>query len=107
VADNEKQLAPTLDRLNSVLAMLEKQRDTIAVALPRFSKFLTTLGETVSNGPFYSAYIPNLDLPPILQPFLDYAFGFRRGTNAGQLPDNAGPRAELPFPYNGIPEHPR
>ena len=39
----------------------------------------------------------------LLQPWLDYAFGFRRGTNAGQPPDNAGPRAELPFPYNGIP----
>ena len=40
----------------------------------------------------------------ILQPFLDYAFGFRRGVNAGQPPDNAGPRAELPFPVNGIPQ---
>ena len=38
-----------------------------------------------------------------LQPFLDYSFGFRRGVDAGQPPDNAGPRAEFPFPYNGIP----
>lgn len=107
IADNEADLAPTLDRLNSVLDMLQRQRDNIAVALPRFSKYLTTLGETVSNGPYYSAYIPNLDLPPVLQPFLDYAFGFRRGTNAGQPPDDVGPRAEIPFPYNGIPEQPR
>ena len=40
----------------------------------------------------------------LLQPFLDYAFGFRRGVNAGQPPDTAGPRAELPFPVNGIPQ---
>ncbi|AFM16711.1 virulence factor Mce family protein [Mycolicibacterium chubuense NBB4] len=104
VADNEKELAPTLDKLNSVLAMLERQRDNIALALPRLAKYETTLGETVANGPYYSAYIPNLDLPPVLQPFLDYAFGFRRGVNAGQPPDNAGPRAEIPFPYNGIPQ---
>lgn len=104
VADNERELAPTLDKLNSVLAMLERQRDNIALALPRLAKYQITLGETVSNGPYYSAYIPNLDLPPVLQPFLDYAFGFRRGVNAGQPPDNAGPRAEIPFPYNGIPE---
>ena len=35
--------------------------------------------------------------------FLDYALGYRRGVNAGQPPDTAGPRAEFPFPYNGIP----
>ncbi|MDZ4270159.1 MAG: MCE family protein [Mycobacterium sp.] len=106
VHDNEQELAPTLDKLNAVLAMLERQRDNIAVALPRLAKYQITLGETVSSGPYYSAYIPNLDLPPVLQPFLDYAFGFRRGVNAGQPPDSAGPRAELPFPRNGIPERP-
>ena len=106
VHDNEQELAPTLEKLNTVLAMLERQRDNIAKALPGLAKFQVTLGETVASGPFYTAYIPNLDLPPILQPFLDYAFGFRRGVNAGQPPDNAGPRAEFPFPYNGIPERP-
>ncbi len=106
VHDNEAELAPTLDQLNSVLAMLERQRDNIATALPRLAKFQITLGETVASGPFYTAYIPNLDLPPILQPFFDYAFGFRRGVNAGQPPDNVGPRAEIPFPRNGIPERP-
>ncbi|MGP4053614.1 MCE family protein [Mycobacterium sp. 4D054] len=106
VHDNEAALAPTLEKLNKVLAMLERQRDNIALAIPRLAKYQTTLGETVASGPYYSAYIPNLDLPPILQPFLDYAFGFRRGVNAGQPPDNTGPRAELPFPRNGIPERP-
>jgi phospholipid/cholesterol/gamma-HCH transport system substrate-binding protein len=104
VADNEKQLAPTLEKLNSVTAMLEKNRDNIAKALPGLAKYQVTQGETVANGWYYNAYIPNLALPEILQPFLDYAFGFRRGTNQGQPPDNAGPRAEIPFPYNGIPQ---
>ena len=71
VADNEQQLAPTLERLNRVVGILEKNRDNIGTMLP--------------------------------QPFMDYAFGFHRGVNAGQPPDNAGPRAELPIPYNGIP----
>ena len=106
VHDNEQELAPTLEKLNTVLAMLERQRDNIALALPRLAKYQITLGETVSSGPYYSAYIPNLDLPFVLQPFLDYAFGFRRGVDAGQPPDDAGPRAELPFPRNGIPERP-
>jgi phospholipid/cholesterol/gamma-HCH transport system substrate-binding protein len=103
IHDNEQRLAPTLDKLNAVTAILEKNRDNIAKALPGLAKFETTLGETIGNGPYYQAYVPNIDIAQILQPFLDYAFGFRRGTNAGQPPDNAGPRAELPFPYNGIP----
>jgi phospholipid/cholesterol/gamma-HCH transport system substrate-binding protein len=103
IHDNEQKLAPTLDKLNAVTAVLENNRDNIAKALPGLAKFQTTLGETIGNGPYYQAFVPNLDIAQILQPWMDYAFGFRRGTNAGQPPDNAGPRAELPFPYNGIP----
>jgi phospholipid/cholesterol/gamma-HCH transport system substrate-binding protein len=103
VADNEKELAPALERLNSVNAMLEKNRDNIAKALPGLAKYQVTQGEAVANGFYYNAYEPNLAPLQFLQPFLDYAFGFRRGVNAGQPPDNAGPRAEIPFPYNGIP----
>ncbi|WP_167099601.1 MCE family protein [Mycobacterium sp. DL592] len=104
VNDNEKKLAPTLQRLNSVLAMLENQRDNLSKALPGLAKFELTQGETVSSGFYYNAFVPNVQPAQLLQPFFDYAFGFRRGTDAGQPPDNAGPRAEIPFPYNGIPQ---
>jgi phospholipid/cholesterol/gamma-HCH transport system substrate-binding protein len=104
VADNEKELAPTLERLNRVNAMLEKNRDNIAKALPGLAKYELTQGEIVANGAYYNAFIPNISPAQILQPFLDYAFGFRRGVDAGQPPDNAGPRAEIPFPVNGIPQ---
>jgi phospholipid/cholesterol/gamma-HCH transport system substrate-binding protein len=103
VADNEKELAPALEKLNSVTAMLEKNRDNIAKALPGLAKYQVTQGETVANGFYYNAYEPNLSPAQILQPFMDYIFGFRRGVNAGQPPDNAGPRAEFPLPFNGIP----
>jgi phospholipid/cholesterol/gamma-HCH transport system substrate-binding protein len=104
VHDNEKDLGPVLDRLNSVDAMLEKNRDNIAKALPGLAKYEITEAELTANGPYYNAYVSNLLQLQILQPFLDYIFGFRRGVNIGQPPDNAGPRAELPFPYNGIPQ---
>jgi phospholipid/cholesterol/gamma-HCH transport system substrate-binding protein len=104
VADNEKKLAPTLERLNRVNAMLERNRDNIAKALPGLAKYELTQGEIVANGPYYNALIPNISPAQILQPFLDYVFGFRRGVDAGQPPDNAGPRAEIPFPVNGIPQ---
>jgi phospholipid/cholesterol/gamma-HCH transport system substrate-binding protein len=106
VADNEKELAPTLDKLNSVAALLEKDRDLIAQALPGLAKYQVTVGETVANGPGYNALVANLDLAETIQPFFDYMFGFRRGTDAGQPPDNAGPRAELPVPYNNVPPGP-
>ena len=103
VADNEAELAPTLEKLNSVTAMLEKNRDNIAKALKGLAKYQVTQGESVNNGFYYNAFVGNLIPSQTLQPFLDYAFGFRRGTNAGQPPDNAGPRAEFPWPHNGIP----
>ena len=104
VANNEKELSPTLERLNSVTAMLEKNRDALAAILPGAAKYYLTQGEIVANGAYYNALVPNLVFGQLLQPFLDYAFGFRRGVNAGQPPDNAGPRAELPFPVNSIPQ---
>jgi phospholipid/cholesterol/gamma-HCH transport system substrate-binding protein len=57
----------------------------------------------VANGPYYNADVANILPAQVLQPFLDYIFGFRRGVDAGQPPDNAGPRAEIELPRNGIP----
>lgn len=102
IRDNEQELAPTLDKLNAVTAMLERSRDNIAEMLPSLAKFEITLGETVANGFYYNAYVPDILPGNILQPFLDYAFGFRRGSDNG-LP----PRAEFPIPRNGIPQAPR
>ena len=104
VADNEKELAPTLEQLNTVLAMLERNRDNLAKMLPGAAKYYLTQGEIVSNGAYYNALVPNIQPAQILQPFLDYAFGFRRGMDAGQPPDDAGPRTELPFPINAFPQ---
>lgn len=103
VADNEKELVPTLKQLNSVTAMLEKNRDNIVKAIVGLAKYQVTQGESVNNGFYYNAFVGNLLPAQALQPFLDYAFGFRRGANAGQPPDNAGPRAEFPWPHNAIP----
>ncbi|HEX2288705.1 MAG TPA: MCE family protein [Pseudonocardiaceae bacterium] len=104
VANNEQELAPALRHLNEVTAMLQKNRDNLAKMLPGAAKYYLTQGEIVSNGAYYNALVPNLQPAQLLQPFLDYAFGFRRGMDAGQPPDNAGPRAELPFPVNSIPQ---
>ena len=107
VHDNEAKLAPTLKKLNSVTAMLEKNRDNLAKALPDLAKFQLTQGETVASGYDYTAFVPNAFLPEVtLQPFFDFYFGFRKGGDAGRPPDNAGPRALFPWPSNGIPPCP-
>lgn len=103
VKDNEAELAPTLTKLNAVLEMLQRNRDNIGKALAGLAKYQVTQGESVNNGAYYEAFVGNLTPGPAIQPFLDYALGFRRGVDAGQPPDNAGPRAEFPFPRNGIP----
>ncbi|MGV0746495.1 MCE family protein [Mycolicibacterium sp. XJ870] len=103
VAENEAELAPTLEKLNKVSEMLERNRDNLTKSLDGLKKYQLTQGEAVNNGFYYNGFASNLMPGPAIQPFLDYALGFRRGVNAGQPPDNAGPRSEFPFPYNGIP----
>lgn len=104
VADNEQELAPALEKLNSVSEMLQRNNDNIAKAMAGLAKFQVTQAEAVNGGFFYNAFVANLNPAQTIQPFFDYALGFRRGTDAGQPPDNAGPRAEIPFPYNGVPQ---
>ena len=104
VADNEQELAPALEKLNSVTEMLQRNNDNIGKAMAGLAKFQLTQAEAVNNGFYYNAFVANLSPAQTLQPFFDYALGFRRGVNAGQPPDNAGPRAEFPLPYNGIPQ---
>ncbi|WP_445163688.1 MCE family protein [Mycobacterium sp. Dal123C01] len=106
VHDNQQKLAPTLARLNSVTAVLEKNRDNIAKALPRLAKYQITLSESVSSGFYYQAFVPNLLLLQLLQPFIDYLWGFRTfDTAPGRGPGfpSPMPRALIPWPYNGIP----
>jgi len=103
VHDNEAKLAPSLEKLNSVTAMLEKNRDNLSKALPGLAKYELTQGETVSSGFYYNPLIPNLFQLQFFQWLFDYAFGFRAYGAPGQPPDTAGPRALLPFPFNMQP----
>src|ERR1700740_2090511 len=104
VHDNESKLAPTLEKLNSVTAMLEKNRDNIAKALPGLAKFEITVGEAISSMYAYSAFVPNLAIPQLFGPFLEYLWGFRTfDTARGPGFPSPLPRSLLPWPYNGIP----
>jgi phospholipid/cholesterol/gamma-HCH transport system substrate-binding protein len=103
VHDNESKLAPSLKKINGVLAILQKNRDNIGKALPGLAKFSITSGETVSSGFYYNPFIPNIFFSQFFQWLFDYSFGFRAYGQPGSPPDNAGPRAFFPFPFNAIP----
>lgn len=90
VADNEKELAPTLDRLNSVTAMLQKNNDNIVNAMKGLNKYSTALGESVASGNYYNAFVANLMPGQLIQPFLDSAAGLT-------------PRAQVPLPHRERP----
>jgi phospholipid/cholesterol/gamma-HCH transport system substrate-binding protein len=103
VHDNEAKLAPSLEKLNSVTAMLEKNRDSLSKALPGLAKYELTQGETVSSGFYYNPFIPNLFTLQFFQWLFDYTWGFRAYGFPGIPPQTAGPRALLPFPFNMDP----
>jgi len=103
VHDNESKLAPSLQKLNSVTDMLEKNRDSLTKALPALAKYELTQGETVSSGFYYNPFIPNLFTLQFFQWLFDYTWGFRAYGAPGSPPDTAGPRALLPWPFNKDP----
>ena len=88
-------------------AVLEKNRDNIAKALPGLAKFEITVGEGISSMYAYSAFVPNFLAPQIFQPFFDYLWGFRTfDTSRGPGYPSPVPRSLVPFPYNAIPPCP-
>ncbi|MFI9505978.1 MCE family protein [Nocardia sp. NPDC052566] len=59
VKDNEAQLKPALDKLNSVLDLLQRNRDNITGALDGLGPFAAALGEQVGSGPYFNSYMIN------------------------------------------------
>jgi phospholipid/cholesterol/gamma-HCH transport system substrate-binding protein len=107
VHDNESTLAPTLERLNRVLGVLEKNRDNIGKALPGLAKFQITVGEAISGMYAYQAFAPNFLIPQLFQELVDYLWGFRTfDTLKGPGFPSPVPRALTPWPYNSIPQCP-
>ncbi|WP_028476236.1 MCE family protein [Nocardia sp. CNY236] len=70
VADNEAQLKPVLDEVNSVLALLQRNEQNIADALDGLGPFAAALGEQVGSGPYFQAYVVNA-ASKLLQPLVD------------------------------------
>ena len=74
IAENRTQLKPALEKLNGVLAIVDNHRDHVRLALQGLNRYALGLGESVSSGPFFKAYVANLLPGQFVQPFIDAAF---------------------------------
>jgi phospholipid/cholesterol/gamma-HCH transport system substrate-binding protein len=74
IAENRTTLKPTLDRLNGVLTIVDNRKAKVQEALKGLRDYATSLGESVSSGPFFKAYLANLLPGQFVQPFVDAAF---------------------------------
>lgn len=74
VSENRDTLKPALDKLNGVLSIVDNRKTEIQTSLVRLNKYALSLGEAVSSGPFYKAYLANLLPGQFVQPFVDAAF---------------------------------
>jgi len=71
VQDNEAELGRTLDGLNQVIDTLREHKQDISATLTGLSVYATGLGEVVSSGEFFTAYLQNLLPGNMMQPDLD------------------------------------
>ncbi len=110
IADNKTQLRPTLDKLNSALAIVDNRKVGLQQAIKYLNQYAMSLGESVASGPFFKAYIANLLPGQFVQPFVDAAFSDlgldpnvllpseRTDPQTGQP---ATPPLPVPFPRTG------
>ena len=110
IAENRAQLRPALDKLNGVLAIVENRKERIQKAIKLLNGFALSLGEAVSSGPFFKAYLHNLLPGQFVQPFVDAAFIDLGLDPAVLLPSEltdpqtgqpATPALPVPFPRTG------
>lgn len=109
VDDTKADMQPALDRLHTVMQVLEKNRDNIGDSLDGVSKYMYALGDSVANGPYFMAYIQNflnaMDYPggvqttDMLKPLL--AQMAQQTPAAAQLFDDAKAGASAPAPQDG------
>ncbi|MDA2890082.1 MCE family protein [Mycolicibacterium sp. BiH015] len=74
IAENRQQLRPALDKLNEVLAIVDNRKGRLQQAVTLLNKYAMSLGESLSSGPFFKAYLANLLPGQFVQPFVDAAF---------------------------------
>jgi phospholipid/cholesterol/gamma-HCH transport system substrate-binding protein len=74
VSENRDTLKPALDKLNGVLALVDKHKTDVQAAIKNLNTYALGLGEAVGSGPFFKASIVNIAPGQFVQPFINAAF---------------------------------
>jgi phospholipid/cholesterol/gamma-HCH transport system substrate-binding protein len=110
IAENRQTLKPALDKLNGVLTIVDNRKERLQEAIKRLNGYAMSLGESVSSGPFFKAYVVNLFPGQFVQPFVDAAFSdlgldpsvlFPSQLTEPQTGQPATPALPVPFPRTG------
>ncbi|WP_036449956.1 virulence factor Mce family protein [Mycobacterium marinum] len=116
IADNRQELRPALDKLNGVLDIVEARKERLQQAIPLINTYVMSLGESVSSGPFFKAYVVNLLPGQFVQPFIGAAFSDLGLDPATLLPSQltdpptgqpGTPPLPMPYPRTGQGGEPR
>ncbi len=116
IAENRQQLRPALDKLNGVLAIVENRKERVRQAIPLINTYVMSLGESLSSGPFFKAYVVNLLPGQFVQPFISAAFSDLGLDPATLLPSQltdpptgqpGTPPLPMPYPRTGQGGEPR
>lgn len=100
ITENRQQLRPALDKLNGVMAIIDNRKERLQEAVKLLNKYAMSLGESLSSGPFFKAYVVNLLPGQFVQPFVDAAF-----SDLGLDPNVLAP-SQLAEPQTGQPGTP-
>jgi phospholipid/cholesterol/gamma-HCH transport system substrate-binding protein len=74
IDENKDQLRPALDKLNGVLTIIDNRKERLQKTIKLLNSYAMSLGESVSAGPFFKAYLANVLPGQFVQPFVDAAF---------------------------------
>jgi phospholipid/cholesterol/gamma-HCH transport system substrate-binding protein len=115
-AENKAQLRPALDKLNAVLGIVDNRKERVQKSIKLLNMYAMSLGESVSAGPFFKAYVANLLPGQFIQPFVDAAFSDLGLDPATLLPSQltdpqtgqpGTPALPMPYPRTGQGGEPR
>jgi phospholipid/cholesterol/gamma-HCH transport system substrate-binding protein len=116
IAENRQTLRPALDKLNGVLTVVDNRKERVQKALVGLNRYALGLGESVSSGPFFKAYVANLVPGQFIQPFIDAAFSdlgldpnvlLPSQRSDPQVGQPATPPLPIPYPRTGQGGTPR
>ncbi|MCT7660683.1 MCE family protein [Mycobacterium deserti] len=110
IDDNRDTVNPAFDKLNGVLTTVDNRKQQVQESITKINSYLMSLGEAVSGGPFFKAYIANIAPGQWLQPFVDAAFSdlgldpnvlLPSERTDPQIGQPATPALPVPYPRTG------